>query len=209
MSYFLGLIHWLDAFAPALEPHLPDLITHAKSLLSALNTVEERPASPGEAEASPRVLQDFLDQLSLLLPTLKNNTGPRADETARLVRAQLLSALPKMTSQEKGIALRVLYLAGLLQQPQGLLDLSGADLSGADLAGAMLPSICLFNADLRDVDFRGANLANATLQWANINGAKFDDARLDAVVIVGNEIEDAGLDPIFLRSLGADVRRPD
>jgi hypothetical protein len=36
-----------------------------------------------------------------------------------------------------------------------------------------------------------------------------DGARLDGVVMVGNEIEDAGLDPIFLRSLGADVRRPD
>jgi hypothetical protein len=38
---------------------------------------------------------------------------------------------------------------------------------------------------------------------------QFDGACLDGVVIVGNEIEDAGLDLLFLRSLGADVRRPD
>ena len=89
------------------------------------------------------------------------------------------------------------------------MDLSGADLSGANLARAVLPEVCLFNTDLSRADFRGANLANGTLQWANIKEARFDGACLNGVVIVGNEIEDAGLDPIFLRSLGADVRRPD
>jgi uncharacterized protein YjbI with pentapeptide repeats len=62
---------------------------------------------------------------------------------------------------------------------------------------------------LSRADLRGANLSNGNLQWANIEGTRFDGARLDGVVIVGNEIEDAGLDPTFLRALGADIRRPD
>jgi hypothetical protein len=210
MSYFLGLVHWLDAFTPSLELYLHDLVAHAKCLLVALHAAEEQPASlPDGTEPSKRVLQEFLDQLSLLLPTLRASAGPQSEESARVVRARILEAFPKMNPEEKGIAVRALYLAGLLQQPKAKVDISGTDLSGANLAGAVLPEVCLFNTDLSHADFRGANLANGSLQWANIKEARFDGACLNGVVIVGNEIEDAGLDPIFLRSLGADVRRPD
>lgn len=211
MSYFLGVVHWLDAFAPSLEASLPELVAHAECLLAALNTAAERPAlTPrGGTEVSKRVLQVFLDQLSRLLPTLNTSPGAQAHEAARVVRALILVTLPQMNPEEKGIAVRILHLTGLVQQPRAMVDLSGVDLSGADLAGAVLPSICLFNVDLSRADLRGANLANGTLQWANIKEARLDGTCLDGVVIVGNEIEDAGLDPTFLRSLGADVRRPD
>jgi uncharacterized protein YjbI with pentapeptide repeats len=209
MSYFLGLVHWFDAIGQPLEACLPELITHAKLLLAELRAAQESPAPTGQVESSKRLLQDFLDRISRALPTLKTGVGPQADEAARVLRAQTLSALPKMNAEEKGIALRVLHLAGLVEDPQPRVSLAGADLSGADLAGAVLPHVCLFSSDLSRADLRGANLTSGTLMWANIDGVRFDGARLDGVVIVGNEIEDAGLDPLFLRSLGADVRRPD
>ena len=209
--YFIGSINWLDAFERSLESHLPHLVAHAKSLLDGQKIIEEQAEklpSKGQTSAA-RPLWEFLDQVSLQMDRVRSNAAPVADEAARLIRSQFLSRLPGMDCEQKGIAVRSLYLAGLIQSSTPRIDLSGADLSGVNLLGAFLPSANLGNADLSKADLRHMNLANGTLWGANINGVRLEGARLDNVRIYGCEIEAANLDVGFLRSLGADPRRPD
>jgi hypothetical protein len=201
MSYFLGVVHWLDAFPPPLEGHVERLAEETVSLLTAI----DRTSTPDREDVGP--LQSYLDQV---LTVVASNPAdqPYGVEASRLLGSWTRAVLPRLDGAEKGIALRFLYAAGLVHEPP-VVDLSGVDLSGADLRGAVLPGIHLYSADLKNADLRGADLSGGTLQWACIDGMRVDQARLNGVTIVGNEIEGSGLDPLMLMELGADVRRPD
>jgi len=193
-----------------LEEHLPGLVEQARRLLSI---VEARKAQAtarlvGERKTGNQVLRSLLDYISGVM-LFRDSRHTQPEDVGRVIRAEVISALDKMDGEQKGMLLRCLHLSGLISQPRPLVDLSGADLSGVDLVDAVIPGICLYHADLTGGDLRRANLAGGNLIWACIDGVKFEGARLDGVILVGNEIERANLDVAFLRSLGAECRRPD
>ena len=59
------------------------------------------------------------------------------------------------------------------QDPNAVIDMTGADLSGLNLEKAPL-----LRVNLRDVNFEGADLTRANLSRAELWGARFKDAKL-------------------------------
>ena len=69
------------------------------------------------------------------------------------------------------------------EQPEVIVDLSGAALRGLDLKGADLSGV-----GLKDADLRGANLSGADLKGAHLEGAN-----LFKVIIDGADLNEADL----------------
>ena len=76
----------------------------------------------------------------------------------------------------------------LREDPEEVLDLSGADLRGADLSEANLRV-----ADLSGANLRGADLGEADLHGARLSGANLHGARLSGANLRGADLSEANL----------------
>jgi pentapeptide repeat protein len=88
-----------------------------------------------------------------------------------------------MANQSHVSAVRGDFAAWRRDNPQVVLDLSGADLKAVKLPGAYLHEANLHVADLRGADFTGAVLRNANLTGADLRGAILDRADLTGAVL--------------------------
>ena len=79
----------------------------------------------------------------------------------------------KRLDKDRTVAMvRFLAEAGLISQPNPVINLRGADLSGSNLKGVDLSNTDLGDTNLSDTDLTGAKLADADLRGANLTGAK-------------------------------------
>jgi hypothetical protein len=213
LSYYLGIMHWLDVYEGGLDASLPTVVRSVSSLLEFDRASKNAAAESGRNAAPYGTLISLIDAIAALqsLPRLPSDS----DEELRLVRAKVLAALPQLNSDEKGILVRSLYSWGLITRtrpdgdPPGKLDLIGADLSNANLAGAVLPRVSLHGATLSGADLRKANLSDGVLLLAVCKETKFDGANLKGVGFSAYDIQDDKLDFALLKSLGAHGYRPD
>ena len=86
------------------------------------------------------MLQSYLDGMAQLL-TDKDRPLHRArpgDSLSTVARARTLTVLTKLDSGRKGVLLRFLYEAGLLDKDTPVFDIGRADLTGVDLSAAAL-----------------------------------------------------------------------
>jgi uncharacterized protein YjbI with pentapeptide repeats len=116
----------------------------------------------------------------------------------QLAEAQTLTVLARLDGTRKRSLVRFLYEAGLIDQDEPIVDISGADLRGADLSGAYLSGTYLCDATLSSADLSGANLdgadlSNANLSDADLGGANLGYADLSGANLFGANLGDANL----------------
>jgi len=139
-----------------------------------------------EKRAQEEALQAYLDQIGQLLldkdkPLRQSKEG---DEVSILARARTLTALSQLDGKRKGILIRFLSEAWLIQggpgmesgvrgwtQHRPIIALTAADLSDADLSDADLTYALLAEATLRSANLRGADLSNTVLFNTDLTGA--------------------------------------
>lgn len=162
-------------------------------------------AEVAEQQAQQESLQTYLGDMGELL--LRDTSPLRAaepgSEVSTLARAKTLTVLPGLDAQSKGILLRFLYEAALIQEGNPIVDLATADLSNADLS----PTFDLKNANLSDADLRGADLKTAYLSDANLTNANLSNADLRYADLRYADLRFADLSPTDLG--GADLRYAD
>ena len=199
----LGLAHRIDFFRDGWTVHQREwLVTAVKSFIFNRTWRPETTDHPTRTSIIT-AMNHILVQLSGAQSNyVKKACGPA-------IRTWLSERWHHFDSDEKGILIRFLYASGLIVGEPSAVSLEGFDLCEINLREACLPSVNLARTDIRNADLRDSNLAGGTLQWAWFGGALLERANLRDVVLVGNEIEDAGVDALDLKALGADIRRPD
>jgi Pentapeptide repeats (8 copies) len=155
---------------------------------------QERQQDAETQRTQDEVLRAYLDQMRQLLldkdkPLRQSKEG---DEVSTLARALTLTALSQLDGGRKGILIRFLSEARLIQgrpgssglgsgvpgwaQGRPIIGLTSADLSSIDLKDADLNYVILGEANLRGANLRGADLSNTVLFNTDLTGANLLDA---------------------------------
>jgi uncharacterized protein YjbI with pentapeptide repeats len=161
--------------------------------------LEREIATDRQQEAA---LQAYLDRMAELL--LANKLLTTKDKEVRNVaRIRTLTVLEGLDGLRKGLLLRFLQEAELIDKQQPMIDLSRANLSDtvltvAELTGANLHELFLRRAKLGWINLSGANLSISDLQDAdlldsNLSGADLSGANLSGVNLKGVNLSNANL----------------
>ena len=129
------------------------------------------------------LLEGYLDHMSDLLLTDKLRQSKPMDEVRQLATARTLAALPSLDPRRKGILIRFLYAAGLINRNDPIISLNLADLSQIKLEGAQLSNGNLSGANLSNADLSGANLSNSDLSNADFSSATLINAQLNNTLL--------------------------
>lgn len=115
-------------------------------------------------------LQTYLDRMSDLLLMRKLHESKPGDEVREVARVETLAALQQLDPERRGVLVRFLYEADLININTGhtVVSLSGAHLSDAKLNGAHLSGAHLDSAVLNGADLSGADLNSAVLRGAKV-----------------------------------------
>lgn len=105
-----------------------------------------------------------------------------------MARARTFAALRILNGTRKGILLRFLHEAGVLNGAAPHMELGLADLTDVDLVGAELQNVNLEGANLRGGDLNGANLRGARLQGCLLNDADLGFADLTDATVDGAQL---------------------
>lgn len=145
----------------------------------------------------------------------KEAAGGRA-----LARARTLIALDGLDGERKGLLLRFLYEANLINAPDPVIDLFGADLDdlvlrfsnlrGASLAGATLRDASLIGLDLRDANLSQSHFNRANLRCALLTGAKATQTRFSGASLRDANLQETDLTAAVFSLVdapGIDLRR--
>lgn len=117
-----------------------------------------------------------------------------------VARAFTIATVRQLDGERKGLVIRFLVKAGLLQRNADLptvsppVDLTDADLRGANLARVSFMADHLDGADLRGAKFDGAQLRGTSFSGAHLRGASFNHALLDDVSFAYADLSAAVLD---------------
>jgi len=139
-------------------------------------------------------LQNYLDKMSQLI--LEQGLAKSLSENPirDVARSRTLTVLRVLDGSRKGLLLRFLYEAELINKSSTLVDLRGADLSGANLH-----MVNLYNANLTEVVFTGANLEEAILEGANLSKSNLENANLCKASLRWANLSEANLTSVNLR----------
>ena len=172
------LYDWLQLlFIPVVLAIAGFWFNHRERKAAELRDENERKAAELRAKAEQEIaldnqqeiaLQEYIKEMSELLLHEKLLESQPEDEVRKIGRIQTLTILRRLNGERKGIILRFLYDAHLLDDIPPIIDLHHADLSGAHLAFA----------DLHGADLSGADLSGANFDFANLEGAELDDTKL-------------------------------
>ena len=159
-------------------------------------------------------LQNYYDEMTELLLQRQLRTSKQAQDIAR---ARTLAVLRNLDGFRKGMLIRFLHEAELIQvststTETSAVSLGGANLRGIDLRGIDLSRIDLSRTDLSDArlhgtDLRGADLGAARLHEANLNWADLVGADLKRANLTGADLSWARLSKADL--CGVDLREAD
>ncbi|MBD2078471.1 pentapeptide repeat-containing protein [Leptolyngbya sp. FACHB-17] len=139
------------------------------------------------------VLKNYFEHMTTLLSDEGLAQSKKGSEVRSIANARTLSTLRELDEERKGILLKFLHEAQLIDSSSragkgSVLSLRRADLRSADLRFADLQNSSLKTAelsganlsfsDLRGVDLRSTDLTNANLGYANLKNAKLDAKQL-------------------------------
>jgi hypothetical protein len=163
------------------------------------NDIEDRRATAQAEVEADRVqeaaLQNYYDEMTQLLLEQDLRTSQPAQVIAR---ARTLAVLRGLDGSRKGMLVRFLHEAELIQVSSSItetpvINLHGADLRNAGLQWADLRHADLSGADLREAGLSAADLSGADLSGANLSGAFFSRADLSRANLRGAYLDEASL----------------
>ena len=155
------------------------------------------------------VLQNYIKEISKLL--LDNKLyGGRNKKGRDIARTLTLNVLRNLDDTRKGLTIKFLYEAHLIEKSNPIIDLDGANLEDADLESTNLESANFHYANLTRARLNGANLKKSILSHAVLNGANLGPSPTNAVLrdfmpgnLVGAVLEEADLS--FAKLYGANL----
>jgi Pentapeptide repeats (8 copies) len=146
---------------------------NAQQLATAQMQATQEAANAAQALDQQRqtTLDTYLDRMQELFIAKPDSfkAYKPGDEYQALAVARTSTALRNLDGMRKGILIRFLWKAKLINGPQPIISLNSANLLGAnfnsaDLSGANLSGALLAGANFVSTDLRGANLSGA---WLN------------------------------------------
>lgn len=139
----------------------------------------------------------YLEHMSALLLD-KELRGSAPDSGVREVaRIRTLTAVWRVGKYRKGVLLKFLYEAGLIERGKTVIDLTGADLTHAHLHNANLSGADLHGANLSDANLSMADLRGTILSGSDLRGADLSGANLDGATLTGAILEGANLNGAY------------
>jgi uncharacterized protein YjbI with pentapeptide repeats len=177
-------------------------------------------------------LETYLDRLSTLMLDKKLYEPDTGSPVPEIARARTRAVLHRLNGKRKGLVMRFLKEAGLINRKQPAVLLTGADLrevklrnaglGQSNLARANLANACLerailnetnlTRANLSEADLRSAQLCSALLGRANLSKADFRKANLRKAELIRADLRGADLRKATLENTklnGADLRETD
>ncbi len=136
-----------------------------------------------DQRAQDEALQGYLDQLTLLLVTHREDALIRMqvdDEVRQVIQARSEPLLRRLTPTRRWSLILFLSVMGLLRRDRPLVSLAWADLRGIDGRGAPLQRVDLNGARLSEADLSSADLRNALLTYATLSNANLSSANLSS-----------------------------
>jgi len=195
---------------------IPLVLALGAFLLNRSERVIERQSAEGRAKLEREIatdrqqeaaLQAYLDRIAelLLKEKLRNSEN---DEVQNVARIRTLTVLRGLDAKRKGLVVRFLHEAKLINKQKPIVNLEGSDLRGANLRGAGLSDADLHGADLSGADLsgaglssanlRGANLENANMEWVNLLEANLSEANLTHAILAHAILAHAILENTYL-----------
>jgi uncharacterized protein YjbI with pentapeptide repeats len=150
------------------------------------------------------ILRQYFDDMTELLIDKGLRQSEVESEKRTIARAKTLMALRTLNGERKGLLLRFLFEAKLINSESPVIILSGADFSKAELQYANLSG-----ANLKDTNFKEAQLYCAYLNDTNMEGINLNNSVLVLTEIKKANLRDAALNQSNLSSVnleGSDLK---
>ena len=162
--------------------------------IAATRYVEDKKSALDQQQAT--TLQKYIDNIQDLLLNHNLLKSTPTDDVAILARARTLTALQGLDPERKGLLVKFLYEANLIEyyMPEmpkshdAIIYLNDADLRGAILSDAILIAIRFTEANLSGAILSGANLSGADLRGAILSGANLSGADLSGADLRGTDL---------------------
>ncbi len=166
-----------------------------------LKIAEERTRSDRAIAADTmqeNLLQAYIDHMTELLLDKGLRTSAPNDEIRDIMRTRSLTVLRILDPVRKGLLVRFLSEASLIEKKDFIIDLSLVDLRWANLCEASLPGVCLGSVNLSEANLSGADLNGSELRKsdmirANLGGADLTRADLRAADLSEADLSGANL----------------
>ncbi|NJL55361.1 pentapeptide repeat-containing protein [bacterium] len=191
---------------------IPVVLTGSALLFNFQNArVQQDIAEDNQREVA---LQKYFDDMSQLILDRQLLSSKPGDVTSDLARTRTLSTLRRVEAERKGVIIRFLSDAGLMEivsleranlayTPLGdvsisnstltFADMHGASLDHADLHGSNAFSVNLSHADLKFANLTKVYLVSADLSFTDLSFSKLSNAFLSYANLSGAVLTDVDL----------------
>lgn len=137
-------------------------------------------------------LQAYLDKMSDLLVN-ENLQKTKKKNIRDVARTRTLTVIRGLDGKRKGLVIRFLQEAGLINKQRPIIKLRGADLREVELGWAKLRNVDLSFTDLRNADLvladlSDSNLENATLSYADLSWTDFSNSDMNGANLWGSKM---------------------
>jgi uncharacterized protein YjbI with pentapeptide repeats len=164
----------------------------------------ERDKEIAREQTQEAALQNYLDKMAeLLMPPNNLRQSYINAEVRNIGRSRTLTVLLSLDADRKGTVVQFLYVSGLIDIEDPIIDLAGAslfgtnltrtNLAGADLSGADLTRAQLTLAQLSEVNLEGADLTGAYIESAELTHANLAGADLTGTNLADADLKNANL----------------
>lgn len=113
----------------------------------------------------------FLEQITDLLLNYNLLGSKKGDQLQSIARAKTLMTFRNLDGVRKGLLLKFLHEAGLIQKDNVIISLAGADLRNIQLSKSIFENICLSHTDLSKANLSESILTKSDVIYANLSGA--------------------------------------
>ena len=154
----------------------------------------ERDKEIAREQTQEAALQNYLDKMAeLLMPPNNLRQSYINAEVRNIGRSRTLTVLLSLDSDRKGTVVQFLYVSGLIDVEEPVIDLSGASLFGVNLTRTNLAGADLSGADLTRAQLTLSQLSEANLEGADLTGAYIEGAELMHTNLAGADLTGTNL----------------
>jgi uncharacterized protein YjbI with pentapeptide repeats len=146
-------------------------------------------------------LEDYIDKMTELLLQHKLKNGNNKT-VANVARAKTLATVRVLDGFRKGLVLKFLFDAGLINGEKPIINLQYADFSGTQYTNAYLGNANLTNVDFNNaklirVDLNNAILTGVVLKDADLSNGKIRSSKLESTIFEDTNIEGISVSDSF------------